>query len=222
VIEKCDVADEASVKALISTVQKQHPPLKGVYHAAGYLQDTMLTDLGADGISKVIAPKITGTLNLHKATQKAKIEQFVLFSSVASMLGNVGQASYSAGNAFLDAFAEFRRGQGLPALSVQWGPWGEVGMAVRSAGLKETTFAKLDPKGAVTAFASLRKESSSRRRCARQVEVVPQRDARHSACASRVREALPQRGGDSFGGRVEPRGSGKQGEDVARGCSRLG
>ena len=92
---------------------------------------------------------------MTKATQKEKIEQFVLFSSVASMLGNVGQASYSAGNSFLDAFAEFRRGQGLPAISVQWGPWGEVGMAVRSAGLKETTFAKLDPRSAVTAFASL-------------------------------------------------------------------
>jgi hypothetical protein len=80
----------------------------------------------------VLGPKIEGTLNLHAASKDLKLDFFAFFSSVAAMVGSAGQANYCAGNAFMDSFAIHRRANGLPASSVQWGPWGEVGMAVQS------------------------------------------------------------------------------------------
>ena len=103
--------------------------LRGVWHAAGVLENASLADQSWDRMRSVFRPKIDGAWNLHTLTRGVPLEHFVLFSSWASISGSHGQANHCAANAFLDGLAGFRRAQGLPALSVNWGAWGETGAA---------------------------------------------------------------------------------------------
>merc|ERR1712183_1045131 len=111
----------------------------GIIHAAGVLEDRLAQNLDRSHLQAALGPKVDGALNLHEACTDRTIRHFVLFSSVASLLGSPGQANYGAGNAFLDSLAQFRCARGLAALSLQWGPWSEVGMAAR-AGTSEVRF----------------------------------------------------------------------------------
>ncbi len=124
-----DVAEEADVRRCIAGLQRQ---LKGVFHLAGTLDDCLLADLTNESLSKVFAPKARGALNLHLATADCPLDHFVLFSSIASTLGNPGQVNYSAANGFLDGLAAFRRRQGLPALCYNLAAVAEAGMASRN------------------------------------------------------------------------------------------
>ena len=124
-----DVAEEADVRRCIAELQR---PLKGVFHLAGTLDDCLLTDLTNESLAKVFAPKARGALNLHLATANCPLDHFVLFSSIASTLGNPGQVNYSAANGFLDGLAAFRRRQGLPALCYNLAAVAEAGMASRN------------------------------------------------------------------------------------------
>ena len=124
-----DVAIEADVQRCIREIRR---PLKGVFHLAGVLDDRLLDDLSADSIARVFEPKVSGALHLHRATAGHPLEQFVLFSSSASALGNPGQINYSAANAFLDGLAASRRRQGLPGLSYNMAAVADAGMAARS------------------------------------------------------------------------------------------
>jgi acyl carrier protein len=105
------------------------PPLRGVIHAAGSLDDGMLRHQNWDGFMRVLLPKVWGAWNLHLLTERIPLDFFVMFSSAASVMGSPGQGNYAAGNAFMDALAVQRRRQGLPGLSINWGAWSEVGMA---------------------------------------------------------------------------------------------
>jgi acyl carrier protein len=105
--------------------------LGGVYHLAGQVDDATLSTLTLDQLHRVIRPKLLGAWNLHRLTQGMPLDCFVMFSSVASLFGTAGQGNYAAANAFLDALAHQRRAQGLAALSINWGPWAEAGMAAR-------------------------------------------------------------------------------------------
>ncbi len=125
-----DVGVPADVDRLL-TATAALGSLRGVFHAAGVLDDGLLTDLTTSRFEYVMSPKVSGAWNLHRATRTHDLEHFVLFSSTASLLGGPGQAGYAAANAFLDALAERRAREGLAALSVSWGPWGDVGMASR-------------------------------------------------------------------------------------------
>ncbi|MEU3054376.1 type I polyketide synthase [Streptomyces griseus] len=125
-----DVTDEAAVSRLVERAQREWGGLKGVVHAAGTLDDAVLPQLGWDRFQAVLDPKVTGGWHLHRATLGIDLEQFILFSSTTALLGAPGQAHYAAANAFLDGLAHYRRGLGLPALSVNWGPW-EAGMVAR-------------------------------------------------------------------------------------------
>ncbi|MEV0533670.1 type I polyketide synthase [Kitasatospora sp. NPDC050463] len=125
-----DVTDEAAVKRLVERAGQEWGGLKGVVHAAGVLDDAVLPQLSWERFQAVLDPKVAGGWHLHRATLGLDLEQFILFSSTAALLGAPGQAHYAAGNAFLDGLAHYRRGLGLPALSVNWGPW-ESGMVAR-------------------------------------------------------------------------------------------
>jgi pimaricinolide synthase PimS1 len=118
----CDVADRAGLAEIIGAVPADRP-LTGVFHAAGVLEDAVLSAIGSGRLDRVLRPKLDGALWLHELTLDLPIRDFVLFSSASGVLGAPGQAAYAAANAFLDALARHRRAAGLPAVSLAWGPW---------------------------------------------------------------------------------------------------
>ena len=119
-VEQVDVADRASVDALLARLA-DGPPLRGVFHAAGVLADELLGKLTREGLDTVFAPKVNGAFILHEALMGTELDHFVLYSSVTSQAGTVAQFSYAAANAVLDGLAHYRARLGLPALSVNWG-----------------------------------------------------------------------------------------------------
>ena len=123
-----DVSKQLEVENCIASLQR---PLKGIFHLAGVLDDHLLSDLTAESIAKVFAPKAKGALYLHRASEKLDLDYFVLFSSVAGVFGNHAQTNYGAANAFLDGLAAFRHQRGLPALSYNLAGVTESGMASR-------------------------------------------------------------------------------------------
>ena len=123
-----DISVAADVEAIFQETQK-FPPLKGVIHAAGVLDDRLLRNMTWQQFTKVMSPKVTGTWNLHRMTKDLSLDFFVCFSSMAAMIGNPGQGNYAAANALMDAVAHYRRGLGIPGLSINWSTWAGGGMA---------------------------------------------------------------------------------------------
>ncbi len=130
-VARNDVTRAEEVQSLMAEIAQTMPPLRGVIHSAGVLDDGLLVRMSRAQLEKVLAPKVRGAWNLHAYSREAELDFFVLFSSLAAILGPQGQANYAAGNAFMDALAQWRRAAGLPGLSLNWGPWAEVGMAAR-------------------------------------------------------------------------------------------
>jgi myxalamid-type polyketide synthase MxaD len=128
-VRRGDVADLDGLSGILAEVARSMPPLRGVYHAAGVLDDAVIARQDAASLRRVMSPKIAGAWNLHVATRGLALDQFVLYSSITSLLGTPGQANYAAANAYLDALAQMRRASGQPALSINWGPWADVGLA---------------------------------------------------------------------------------------------
>ncbi len=126
--ESADFSDHLSVESLLARFGNQWKPLKGVIHAAGVLDDGLIGDQTWPRFENVLAPKIHGGRLLHEFTLDLALDFFVLYSSAASVLGSPGQSNYATGNAYLDGLAFHRRSIGLPATSINWGPWTE-GMA---------------------------------------------------------------------------------------------
>ncbi len=128
-VAQVDVSDAAQTAQLIDHIARSLPPLRGVIHAAGVVDDGLLGQQDWSRFERVLAPKAVGAWNLHQATQHIPLDLFVLFSSGAAVFGPPGQGSYAAANAFLDGLALYRQAHGLAAQSVNWGAWSGVGMA---------------------------------------------------------------------------------------------
>jgi myxalamid-type polyketide synthase MxaB len=128
---EADVSDRDSVAAALAQVRSDGRALRGIIHAAGVLDDAMVEKLDRHRLRTVLDPKVRGALHLDALTRNDPLDFFVLFSSVAALLGSPGQANHAAANAFLDAFAWHRRASGRPAISLDWGVWAEIGAAAR-------------------------------------------------------------------------------------------
>ncbi|MFG2211341.1 type I polyketide synthase, partial [Streptomyces sp. NPDC048638] len=154
-VAACDAADRDALAAVLADIPAE-TPLTGVVHAAGVMDAGMLDVLTPERFETVLRPKATAALNLHELTRDLDLEMFVLFSSIAGVLGNAGQANYAAANTFLDALAEHRRTQGLPATSAAWGPWADLGMATDSGVAGRVSRDGLIPMAPASALAALR------------------------------------------------------------------
>ena len=155
-----NVARREDVAGILADIDRSMPPLRGLVHAAGTVDVAFVERQPWDHFVSVFPAKVQGAWNLHTLTRERPLDFFVMFSSTASLFGALGQASYSAANAFLDSLAHHRRAQGLPALSINWGPWAEVGMAARLGEQVRQRWASqgvgmLSPGDGVAAFAHL-------------------------------------------------------------------
>ena len=127
-VAACDVADREALAAVLDGIPADRP-LTAVVHAAGVLDDGVVDALDTQRLLTSAGPKVTGLVNLHELTQDMPLEAFVVFSSIAGVLGSPGQGNYAAANAVLDAFVQRRRALGLPGVSISWGHWAHTGMA---------------------------------------------------------------------------------------------
>ena len=158
-VAKANVAVQSELAGVLDEILKSGLPLAGIVHAAGLLDDGLLLSQDPVRLRRVMAPKVEGALNLHALVRGLHLDFFVLYSSAAGLLGSPGQGNYAAANAFLDALAHHRRRRGLPALSIDWGAFSEVGLAAaqdfRGVRLATRGMRSLTPQEGLTALARL-------------------------------------------------------------------
>jgi acyl transferase domain-containing protein/NADPH:quinone reductase-like Zn-dependent oxidoreductase/nucleoside-diphosphate-sugar epimerase/acyl carrier protein len=130
VVVSADVSTSQGLAALRAAVPGGVTSLRGIVHAAGVLSDGVVMEQTWEQFHRVMAPKVEGTWNLHRLAEDAPLDFFVMFASIASLLGGAGQSNHAAANAFEDALAHARRARGVPAITINWGSWGEIGSAV--------------------------------------------------------------------------------------------
>jgi acyl transferase domain-containing protein/aryl carrier-like protein len=128
-LARIDVAALPEVEQLLARCAATGLPLRGIVHAAGELDDGILIEQTPARLQRAFAAKAHGAWNLHRASAGVALDFFALFSSTASVLGAAGQSNYAAASAFLDGLAQLRRQDGLPAVSLRWGPWADIGRA---------------------------------------------------------------------------------------------
>ena len=141
-----DVACKQQLAELFERFGGEYPALHGVFHAAGQLQDCLVQQLDQNSLGSVFDPKLKGAANLHELSLSLQepLGFFVLYSSAASLLGSPGQTAHVAANRYLDALAQYRRQQGLAGLSINWGPWSEIGAAANQSTLQQMAARGID------------------------------------------------------------------------------
>lgn len=130
-----DIASRDEADRVLEIINADYPPLRGIIHAAGTLDDGVLRHQSWKRFETVLRPKIAGAWHLHQATRHMPLDFWVLYSSVAALLGAPGQTNHCAANAYMDALAHMRRACGLTATSINWGAWGEAGAAVKQTAI---------------------------------------------------------------------------------------
>ena len=152
VVECGDISESDTADRLVEVATGTGLPLRGVLHAAAVVEDATLVNITDDLIDRDWRPKVYGAWNLHEATIDQPLDWFCSFSSAASLVGSPGQGAYAAANSWLDAFTHWRKSQGLPATSIAWGAWGEVG---RATALAEQHDSAIAPDEGAYAFESM-------------------------------------------------------------------
>ena len=151
-----DVARQTDVTSIFDAVSKNMPPLRGIVHAAGLLEDRTILEMNEAEFFRPLEPKVFGLWNLHEATRSMTLDFFVAYSSAAGVLGSPGQANYAAANTFMDALCRARIAGGLPATTIQWGAFADVGLAavkdVRGKRLAARGSASLKPEDGPALF----------------------------------------------------------------------
>ncbi|WP_119184978.1 type I polyketide synthase [Mycobacterium decipiens] len=141
----CDVADRDAVVGLFAQLAREWPPVRGVIHAAGVVDDAVIASLTADRVDTVLRAKVDAAWNLHEATRDLDLSMFALCSSIAATVGSPGQGNYSAANAFLDGLAAHRQAAGLAGVSLAWGLWEQT--STITAHLSERDLARMSRSG---------------------------------------------------------------------------
>ncbi|MGB8790489.1 MAG: SDR family NAD(P)-dependent oxidoreductase, partial [Mycobacterium sp.] len=153
-----DVGEESEVEELLERIRAELPPLAGVAHLAGVLDDALLSQQSLERFRTTLAPKAFGASYLDRLTRNDKLDFFIVSSSVSSLLGAPGQANYSTANALLDGLVADRKAHGLPATGVNFGPWGQGGMAsseAARANISAQGLVPLEPSAALGALAEV-------------------------------------------------------------------
>ena len=192
---QCDVSLEADVDRLLRTIDAQMPPLRGVFHAAMVLDDGPLSQMDSAIMERVLAPKARAAWWLHLHAREHSLDHLVLFSSIASLLGNPMQANYGAASAFLDALAEHRRSRGLPGLAVNWGVLAGAGYVAErpelGAFLEQQGYAPFPVREALQAL-GIALESDVAGLMIAQVDWKRLRDySPHAAASPRIADLVP-------------------------------
>ncbi len=152
VVECGDIAEPGTAERLVATATATGLPVRGVLHAASVVEDATLANISEELIDRCWAPKVYGAWQLHQATAGQLLDWFCMFSSAAALVGSPGQGAYAAANSWVDAFAHWRRAQGLPSSSIAWGAWSEVG---RATALAEGAGVAIRPAEGFRAFETL-------------------------------------------------------------------
>ncbi|HEY4132964.1 MAG TPA: type I polyketide synthase [Gemmatimonadaceae bacterium] len=200
-----DMAHRAEIAQALTIVREQMPPIAGVFHVAGIYNDAIIERMDWPRFESVLLPKTYAAWHLHELTRTDALEHFVMFSSGASFLGPVGLSNYAAANAGLDAIAFLRRGEGRPALSVDWGPWANTGMAEavgggRQSQWSQTGFSVMSPDEALGVLDRLMVRGEPARAAALPVDwrvfraSAPGRHALYSAFDAPTRDAVSTAG----------------------------
>ena len=153
-----DVGDESEVAELLERIRAELPPLAGVAHLAGVLDDALLPQQSLERFRTTLAPKAFGACHLDRLTKDDELDFFIVSSSVSSLFGSPGQANYATANALLDGLVAQRRAQGLPATGVNFGPWAKGGMAssqAARANLGAQGLVPLEPAAALAALGEI-------------------------------------------------------------------
>ena len=164
-----DIAKQDELEQLWTTTLAQLPPLAGVIHAAGIIDDGVIVHQSAERFHQVAQAKVQGSWNLHQLTLDLELDFFIMYSSAAAVLGSPGQANYATANAFMDGLAAYRQAIGLSALSINWGPWAKVGMAASLESKNETEhfISAIEPQQGLNILARLIGQNQS------QIAVLP-------------------------------------------------
>ncbi len=162
-VELADVTDPDALDEMLARMERDLPPLGGVIHSVGVLSDGAIGNQNWERFEQVLWPKVLGAWHLHRATMDRDLDMFVLFSSVAGVLGNPGQSNHAAANAFLDQLAAHRRALGLPGQAIAWGAWSEIGEAAEqmdriSRNIAATGIEWITPQQGLRAFERLVRE----------------------------------------------------------------
>lgn len=131
---QCDISDAAQVSTTLATLRAD-AVIASVFHTAMVLEDRTLPDIDADSLERTLKAKTAGLLNLDQATRSDRLQAFVAFTSLATLIGNPGQSAYVAANAHQEAVIRARHSKGLPALAVAWGAISDAGYVNRDAAL---------------------------------------------------------------------------------------
>lgn len=150
-----DVGEESEVVKLLERIRAELPPLAGVAHLAGVLDDALLGQQSVERFRTTLAPKAFGAEYLDRLTKDDELDFFIVSSSVSSLFGSPGQSNYATANALLDGLIAQRRSQGLPATGINFGPWGQGGMAsseAATANISAQGLIPLEPSAALSAL----------------------------------------------------------------------
>ncbi|QWR78733.1 type I polyketide synthase [Candidatus Magnetomonas plexicatena] len=155
-VVSADVSVTKDVERICTVIDKEMPQVRGVFHAAGVLDDSVIVNQNAERFRKVMEPKVSGTWNLYNIIENREIDFFVLFSSAASVLGSAGQSNYAAANTFLNSAAHYFSGCGIRTIAINWGIWASTGMtAKRPENIAAIGFNKIEIKDGLSILEKL-------------------------------------------------------------------